>query len=76
MNNITIDPTIRFGKPTIKGTRITVEEVIGALAGGMDFAEITKEYGLTKNQILFAVKYVAGWMQGEVTQKYEMLARC
>lgn len=75
MNNIIIDPTIRFGKPIVKGTRVTVEEVIGALAGGMDFIEITKEYGLTKNQILSAVRYIAGWMQGEVTQKYEVPAR-
>jgi len=52
---IIINPKIRFGKPIIRGTRITVEEVLGALGGGMDFDEIQEEYGLTKKQILVAV---------------------
>jgi uncharacterized protein (DUF433 family) len=72
---VVINPKIRFGKPTIRGTRITVEEVLGALAGGMTFGEIEKEYGLTKKQILAAIRYVAGWLQGEVTQEYEVPAR-
>lgn len=55
-NEIVINPKIRFGKPVIRGTRITVEEVLGALTGGMDFGEIEEEYGLTKKQILAALK--------------------
>lgn len=72
---VIINPKIRFGKPTIAGTRITVEEVLGALAGGMDFAEIRKEYGLTKEQILTAIRYVAGWLKGEETQSYAVPPR-
>lgn len=68
--NIVIDPKIRFGKPTVANTRITVEEVLGALAGGMGFNEIEKEYGLTKEQILSAIRYVAGWIKGEETKNY------
>jgi len=70
MAKIIVDPKIRFGKPTIEGTRITVEEVIGALGGGMDFSEIEKEYGLTKKQILSAIRYIAGWIKGEETKNY------
>jgi len=33
---IVIDNKIRHGKPIIKGTRITVDEVLGALVGGYD----------------------------------------
>lgn len=31
---IIIDPQIRFGKPTIKGTRIAVTDVLEYMAGG------------------------------------------
>jgi uncharacterized protein (DUF433 family) len=61
---IIIDQKIRFGKPTIKGTRITVEEILGALAGGMDFREIEKEYGVKKEDILAAIKYAAAFFKG------------
>lgn len=57
MAEIVIDEKIRFGKPIIKGTRITVDEVLGALAGGMTFQEIEKEYGVKKDGILAALKY-------------------
>ncbi len=59
MAEIVIDPKRRFGKPIIKGTRITVDEVLGALAGGMTFEEIEKEYGVTKDGILAALKYAS-----------------
>ncbi|MBE9595163.1 MAG: DUF433 domain-containing protein, partial [Proteobacteria bacterium] len=42
---IVIDDRIRHGKPIIKGTRITVDEVLGALIGGMNYGEIESEYG-------------------------------
>lgn len=73
--NIIINPKVRFGKPIIAGTRITVEEVIGALAGGMNFKEIEAEYGLTKTQIRAALRYVAGWIKGEVVRPYEIPTR-
>lgn len=59
MAEIVIDQKIRFGKPVIKGTRITVDEVIGALAGGMTFEEIEEEYGVNKDGILAALSYAA-----------------
>jgi len=68
-NIIVVNSKIRFGKPIIAGTRLTVEEVLGALAGGMEFKEIQKEYGLTKQQILAAIRYVAGWIKGETTNE-------
>ena len=51
MAKIIIDERIRFGKPIIKGTRISVDEVLGALAGGMTYEEIEEEYGITKEDI-------------------------
>ncbi len=57
MARIVINEKIRFGKPVIEGTRITVDEVLGALAGGMRFEEIEEEYGIKKEEILAALKY-------------------
>ncbi|MDO8508243.1 MAG: DUF433 domain-containing protein [Nanoarchaeota archaeon] len=57
MTKIIINEKIRFGKPIIEGTRITVDEVLGALAGGMTYEEIEEEYGLKKEDILAALYY-------------------
>lgn len=65
INQIVINENIRHGKPVIKGTRVTAEEVLGALAGGMTYAEITREYGVKREGILAAIRYAAGWFRGE-----------
>lgn len=56
---IAIDPDIRGGKPVLSGTRVPVELVLGKLAGGASYAEIKKEYELTQDQILAALRYAA-----------------
>lgn len=43
---IEINPNIMFGKPVIKGTRITVEHILRKLAGGMMPEEIIKDHPL------------------------------
>lgn len=63
--NIVIDPAIRFGKPIVKDTRVTVEEVLGYLASGMEAAEIEKEYGITKVKIQAVIEYAASFLKGE-----------
>lgn len=62
---IVINPKVRHGKPVIRGTRITVEEVLGALAGGMQYDEIKAEYGLTENEIRVAIAYAFAFLKGE-----------
>jgi len=49
-DRITVTPGVRSGKPCIKGTRITVYDVLEYLAGGMtekkilaDFPDLTAE---------------------------------
>jgi uncharacterized protein (DUF433 family) len=39
LDRIAIDPTIRFGKPCVRGTLVTVGEVLGFLAGDGSEAE-------------------------------------
>ena len=56
---ITADEKIQFGKPVIVGTRVPVEVVIGHIAAGDSTEAVMKEYGLTKAQVLAALKYAA-----------------
>ena len=56
---ISMDPAIRFGKPCISGTRVDVATVVGALAGGDTFEEVEEAYGLTREQVLSALRYAA-----------------
>ncbi|MFP4151104.1 MAG: DUF433 domain-containing protein [Candidatus Aenigmatarchaeota archaeon] len=65
MAEVVIDEDIRHGKPVVKGTRITVGEVLGMLESGMDYDEIKKEYGLNKEQIAAAVKWAGSMVRGE-----------
>ena len=52
-NFISINPSIRFGKPCITGTRISVADVLGWLANGMTYEEIIDDFPqLNKEQIL------------------------
>ena len=57
MAEIVIDEKVRFGRPVIKGTRVSVDEVLGALASGMTHQEIGKEYGVTEEGIKAALRY-------------------
>jgi len=51
-SRIVVDSEIRHGKPIIEGTRITADEIMGALVGGMTYEEIKMEYGIEKRGIL------------------------
>lgn len=43
-DRITITPGVRSGKPCIKGTRITVYDILEYLAGGMSEAQILADF--------------------------------
>jgi uncharacterized protein (DUF433 family) len=57
---ITIDTDVRFGKPCIIGTRITVSDILKWLSSGMTFNEILEDYPkLTENHIKAALNFAA-----------------
>jgi uncharacterized protein (DUF433 family) len=59
-DRVVSDNDIRFGKPTIRGTRITVEDVLRLAAIGLSNAEIRGEYpGLEEQDVLAAHKFAA-----------------
>ena len=57
-NLIESNPKIMFGKPVIKGTRITVELILGKIADGESVDAIISSYpNLTREQILACVDF-------------------
>ena len=44
LKHIVIDPARRSGKPCIRGTRITVYDVLDYLASGMNESEILRDF--------------------------------
>lgn len=60
LDHIVIDPDIRFGKPTVRGTRITVGDVLSYLASGMNEDEILSDFPqLTRGNIRACLAFAA-----------------
>jgi uncharacterized protein (DUF433 family) len=59
-SHIKIDPSIRFGKPCIKGTRISVGDILAWLSQGMSHEQIVSDFPELKNEdILAALAYAS-----------------
>ncbi|HXI24632.1 MAG TPA: DUF433 domain-containing protein [Pyrinomonadaceae bacterium] len=59
-NIITIEPGKRGGRPTVRGMRIAVADVLGWLASGMTHEEILSDYPeLSEDDILACLAYAA-----------------
>ena len=59
-NIIQRNPNKRFGKPCVRETRITVFDVLGWLASGMDYKEIIEDFPeLTIEDIKACLAYAA-----------------
>jgi uncharacterized protein (DUF433 family) len=59
-DRIVSDPAILVGKPTIKGTRISVELILDRLADGWSVEEIVDSYPhVTREDVLAALAFVA-----------------
>lgn len=60
LDRITVDPAVRFGKPCIRGTRVTVGDVLGYLAGGMTEAEVLADFPqLIREDVLACFAFAA-----------------
>lgn len=56
---IVIDQAVQFGKPVVAGTRVPVEVVVGHIAVGETIETVMREYRLTREDVLAALKYAA-----------------
>lgn len=65
-DRITSDPDILVGKPAVKGTRISVELILGWLASGWSHEVILDSYPqLVRDDILAALAFAAELMREE-----------
>ena len=53
-NYVVIDKEIRFGKPCIKGTRISVGDILQWLSEGISVTEILEDYPLLETAHIHA----------------------
>ncbi|CAN5247180.1 DUF433 domain-containing protein [soil metagenome] len=60
INRITIDPDICHGKPTIRGLRYPVENMLELLASGMSIEELLEDYpDLEREDFLACLEYAS-----------------
>ncbi|RMF27801.1 MAG: DUF433 domain-containing protein [Chloroflexi bacterium] len=60
LDRIVVDPQVMVGKPVIRGTRLTVQYILGLLAHGATVEEILREYeGLTQEDIMACLLFAA-----------------
>lgn len=60
LERITSDPSICHGKPTIRGLRYPVEDMLDLLASGMSIDEVLGDYpDLDRDDILAALEFGA-----------------
>jgi uncharacterized protein (DUF433 family) len=63
---VVVDPKIMTGKPTIKGTRITVELILRKLGAGMSCEDIVEDHPhLTPDDICAARAFVSDYLADE-----------
>jgi len=67
MERIVVNPQIHFGKPFIKGTRITVQNVLELLNEGLSFDQIIRDYypDLKQEDIKACLQYVIALVAAE-----------
>jgi uncharacterized protein (DUF433 family) len=66
---IEVNPDVMMGKPVIKGTRLTVEQIIEELAGGMSVPEILDAHPrLTADDIEAAQAFADEYMTRSAAQ--------
>jgi uncharacterized protein (DUF433 family) len=65
-SRIVLDPKVLVGKPIIRGTRLSVEFVLGLLADGWGEADIVANYpGVTHDDIIACLAYARDTISAE-----------
>ncbi len=60
LSRITVDEKVMAGKPVVKGTRLTVQFILGLLAEGSTVEDVLGEYeGLTREDVMACFYYAS-----------------
>lgn len=60
------DPAVLVGKPVVKGTRISVELILGWLASGWTYEQVLESYPhITREDILAALAFAEEMLRDE-----------
>ena len=71
---IEINPRVCHGKPVIRGTRVLVSTILGALGGGDKVVDVLEDYpSLTAEDVAAALEF-AGRLSDYQVSDYEALA--
>ena len=63
---ISLQPDVLAGKPVVRGTRLSVEFVIGLLAAGWNEVDILTNYpSLTDDDVIACLAYARDMLSGE-----------
>jgi uncharacterized protein (DUF433 family) len=54
-----VDPSVRFGKPVVRGTRVPVDVLVARVAAGMEIKQVAEEYGVVEADVYNALTYAA-----------------
>lgn len=75
LKRITIDPKVLVGKPTIRGMRISVEQILNLLGQGMTHNDILREFPVLEDEdIRAALQYAHRVMASEKVYRVETAA--
>ena len=58
-DHIAIDPAVRGGQPVVRGTRVPVDVILGALAAGQPPEDLCQAYALGEEQIRDCLAFAA-----------------
>lgn len=67
-DRIETNPAVMGGKPVIRDTRVTVEQIVRECARGLSAADVAAQYPrLSAEDVLAALAYAADYLADEVT---------
>lgn len=67
LDRIVVNPRVMVGKPVVRGTRLTVECILNALAHEMSFDEIIAEFPRLKREDILACLLFAKAAMSDIT---------